>query len=372
MGEVYLAENPHLPGKRYAVKVLRQDLSAVPRYAELLAAEARRQARLEHENIVQLYDFFPWQQRYCLIAAYVDGTTLAEIIDATPGGLPEARALDLMLDVLEGLNYAHQQGVLHRDVKPPNVLVDREHRVRVTDFGIARDVGLGCQRGAVGRRGNAGVHEPGTGDRPRPRRSPCRRLRRRRAAVRAADRPAALLHDRAGRPGAIRNSPRRRPTCARRARNWRRSWRASSPRRCSATAARASRACRPSRRSAPTAPGSAGAAPGCRRSSRWRWSSAAGPAAPICGRSACANARRRRAAWPSSARAKPSPPTSARRCCSSARCAARPGAWPRARPRSRPRCRQASATSKSAGGRSANCGATSPTPSAATARPSRG
>ena len=61
MGEVYLAVNLNLPDKRYAIKVLRKDLSAIARYADLLAAEAQRQARLEHENIVQLYDFFPWQ-----------------------------------------------------------------------------------------------------------------------------------------------------------------------------------------------------------------------------------------------------------------------------------------------------------------------
>lgn len=156
MGEVYLAENANLPDIRCAIKVLRRDLSAIPRYAELLAAEAHRQARLEHENIVRLYDFVPWQQRYCLILAFVDGTTLAEMIDSTPGGLPEARALDLMLHVLEGLNYAHEHGVLHCDVKPPNVLVDREQRVRITDFGIARDVGLA---GSAAQLGAAGTPE---------------------------------------------------------------------------------------------------------------------------------------------------------------------------------------------------------------------
>lgn len=151
MGEVYLAENVHLHDKRYAIKVLRKQLSSLPRYAELLASEAQRQSILDHDNIVQLYDFFPWRQRYCLILAYVDGTTLADLIDAQPGGLPEARALDLMLDVLKGLNFAHQHGVLHCDVKPANVLVDREQRVRVTDFGIARDMGLAASGlGAAG------------------------------------------------------------------------------------------------------------------------------------------------------------------------------------------------------------------------------
>lgn len=151
MGEVYLAVNLNLPDKRYAIKVLRSDLSTVSRYAELLAGEAQKQSLLDHDNIVQLHDFFPWRDRYCLILAFVDGTTLANIIDEHPGGMPEQRALDLMLDILKGLNYAHEHGVLHCDVKPANVLVDREQRVRVTDFGIARDMAASGQHiGVVG------------------------------------------------------------------------------------------------------------------------------------------------------------------------------------------------------------------------------
>ncbi len=141
MGEVYLAENINLPGKRYAIKVLRGELTQIERYAQQLEGEAQRQGRLDHENIVQLYDYFRWQQRYCLIFPFVDGTTLAGLIRAQPGGLKEDWALKLMRDVLKGLNYAHEHGVLHCDVKPANVLVDKEQRARVTDFGIARDVG---------------------------------------------------------------------------------------------------------------------------------------------------------------------------------------------------------------------------------------
>ena len=153
MGEVYLAENLNLPDKRYAIKVLRRDLSQIPRYAELLAGEAQKQSRLEHDNIVQIYDLLRWQQRHCLIMAFVEGMTLADMLDSEPGGLPEPRALDLVVHVLRALNHAHEKGVLHCDVKPANVLVDREQRVRVTDFGIARDVGLASsslQLGVVG------------------------------------------------------------------------------------------------------------------------------------------------------------------------------------------------------------------------------
>jgi hypothetical protein len=144
MGEVYLAENLNLPGKRYAIKVVRKELTQVGHYAQQLEGEARRQGRLDHENIVQLYDYFRWQQRYCLIFPFVEGTTLAGLIDARPSGLKEEWALKLMRDILRGLNYAHENGVLHCDVKPANVLVDKEQRARVTDFGIARDVGAGA------------------------------------------------------------------------------------------------------------------------------------------------------------------------------------------------------------------------------------
>jgi serine/threonine protein kinase len=151
MGEVYLAENANLPDKRYAIKVLRRELSSIEQYGQMLHDEAQRQARLEHENIVQLYDYFRWGQRYCLVLAFVEGQTLADIIEASPGGLPEKRALDLMLYILMGVNHAHEHGVLHCDIKPANVLVDTEQRVRVTDFGIARDLGpaAAARRGVV-------------------------------------------------------------------------------------------------------------------------------------------------------------------------------------------------------------------------------
>ena len=151
MGEVYLAENANLPDKRYAIKVLRRELSSIEQYGQMLHDEAQRQARLEHENIVQLYDYFRWGQRFCLVLAFVEGQTLADMIEASPGGMPEKRALDLMLYILMGVNHAHEHGVLHCDIKPANVLVDTEQRVRVTAFGIARDLGpaAAARRGVV-------------------------------------------------------------------------------------------------------------------------------------------------------------------------------------------------------------------------------
>lgn len=149
MGEVYLAENVNLPDLRVAIKVLRRDLTATQDLADRLTDEARMQSRMNCDNVVQIYDFFRWREHYCLIQSYIEGTTLAGMIEVHPDGLPQAQALDLALDILNGLNHAHEQGVLHCDVKPANVLVDGNRRARVTDFGIAREVGAGGRDGAV-------------------------------------------------------------------------------------------------------------------------------------------------------------------------------------------------------------------------------
>lgn len=78
---------------------------------------------------------------YFLVLEYVDGQSLAGMIDAAAGPLPEKRALQLIREVLAALNCAHEHGILHRDVEPPNVLVDQDGRARLTDFGIARELG---------------------------------------------------------------------------------------------------------------------------------------------------------------------------------------------------------------------------------------
>src|SRR5262245_17972815 len=88
MGEVYLAENLELPDKRHAIKVLRSDLSAAAGFAQRLKVEASVQARLGHDNIVEIHDVFHWKEHFCLVLAYVEGTTLAELIKGAPEGLP--------------------------------------------------------------------------------------------------------------------------------------------------------------------------------------------------------------------------------------------------------------------------------------------
>lgn len=149
MGEVYLADNLELPDKRYAIKVLHRELGTQPSFAGRLMGEAQMQSRLTDDNVVQLYDVLRWEDRLCLMMAYVEGSTLADLIGQSPGGLPEKRAIELMLDLLKGLNHAHEKGVLHLDVKPSNLLIDAAGRGRVTDFGISRSLEGSARPGEV-------------------------------------------------------------------------------------------------------------------------------------------------------------------------------------------------------------------------------
>lgn len=160
MGDVYLVENLNLPDKRYAIKVLRPEYSGNPRFADMLYSEARKQSRLEHDNVVQIYDLLVWRGHYCVVQSYIKGPTLAALIAQQPGGLALAQALPLVLDVLTGLDFAHQSGILHCDVKPGNVIVDGDGRARVTDFGISRDIGASPGDGSLLGAGTVGYMSP--------------------------------------------------------------------------------------------------------------------------------------------------------------------------------------------------------------------
>lgn len=140
MGEVYLAENLNIAVICYAVKVLRREFSSSPRFVEMLRDEAQKQARLKHENVVGIYDYFVWDEHHCLVQEFVEGATLEAILEAQPGGMNLDLAIELMVGILGGLDFAHKEGILHCDVKPANVIVGTNGRPRVTDFGISRDI----------------------------------------------------------------------------------------------------------------------------------------------------------------------------------------------------------------------------------------
>lgn len=141
IGDVYLAEHASLPDIKCAVKVLRREFSDNASFVEMLRAEARKQARLKHDNVVQIHDFLEWNGRYCLIQSFVSGEPLSRVLAKSPRGLELGFALRLICEVLSGLDYAHAQGILHCDIKPSNIIVDESGRPKILDFGIARDLG---------------------------------------------------------------------------------------------------------------------------------------------------------------------------------------------------------------------------------------
>ncbi|MGH8531939.1 MAG: serine/threonine protein kinase [Gammaproteobacteria bacterium] len=135
MGVVYLAEHINLP-RRFVVKSLAPALTQDPEFLERFYQEAQNQAMLAHPAIVQATDYFEDSGEFFLVMEFVDGQALDAMISAR-GSLPESEALSIFRGVLEGLGFAHRKGVIHRDVKPSNILVDQSGRARITDFGIA-------------------------------------------------------------------------------------------------------------------------------------------------------------------------------------------------------------------------------------------
>ena len=138
MSTVFRARDTQLD-RRVAIKILHEQYAADPEYVERFRREARAVARLSHPNIVTVIDRGEDGGRQFIVFEHVDGENLKELVLRT-GRLPVRRALELALAIADGLAFAHEQGLVHRDVKPQNVLLNREGEVKVTDFGIARSL----------------------------------------------------------------------------------------------------------------------------------------------------------------------------------------------------------------------------------------
>jgi beta-lactam-binding protein with PASTA domain/predicted Ser/Thr protein kinase len=136
MANVYLAEDEEL-GRRIAIKILNERHAADEQFIERFRREAKNAAGLSHPNIVQIYDRGEAEGTYYIAMEYLGGRTLKETVaDRQP--LPIREAIDYARQILAALRFAHRNGIVHRDIKPHNALMDDDGRLKVSDFGIAR------------------------------------------------------------------------------------------------------------------------------------------------------------------------------------------------------------------------------------------
>lgn len=135
MGVVYLAVQKRID-RKVAIKSIAPYLARDPAVRERFAAEAAVLARLNHPNIVTLYDYVEEESALYLIMEYVEGQPLSDLLQAGP--LPGDLIQKYFSQVLEAFAYAHEQGVVHRDIKPSNIMITAGGRVKILDFGVAR------------------------------------------------------------------------------------------------------------------------------------------------------------------------------------------------------------------------------------------
>jgi beta-lactam-binding protein with PASTA domain/predicted Ser/Thr protein kinase len=136
MADVYLAEDQEL-GRRLAIKILNDRHAHDDQFVERFRREAKNAAGLSHPNIVSIYDRGEFDGTYYIAMEYLEGRTLKELI-VRNGPTPVPIAIDYTRQILSAVAFAHRNGVVHRDIKPHNIVVGRDGRLKVTDFGIAR------------------------------------------------------------------------------------------------------------------------------------------------------------------------------------------------------------------------------------------
>ncbi|MBQ1916914.1 MAG: Stk1 family PASTA domain-containing Ser/Thr kinase, partial [Lachnospiraceae bacterium] len=136
MSDVYRAKD-HSLGRDVAIKVLKSEFSQDSSFVTKFRAEAQSAAVLEHPNIVNIYDVGSEDGLYYIVMEYVEGITLKKYI-ATKGRLGYNEALSIAIQVARGIEAAHNKGIVHQDIKPQNIIISKEGKVKVTDFGIAR------------------------------------------------------------------------------------------------------------------------------------------------------------------------------------------------------------------------------------------
>ncbi|MEZ6142724.1 MAG: serine/threonine-protein kinase [Zavarzinella sp.] len=153
MGTVFLCEHRHMK-RRVAIKVLPPETTSSPTMVHRFQREAEAVARVNHPNIVRAHDIGSHKNMHYLVMEYIDGVNLHELVTVN-GRLAIDRAVDYIIQSARGLACAHAAGVVHRDVKPGNILVDRSGTIKVLDLGLARMVN--DDRGSVTMAGGNGT-----------------------------------------------------------------------------------------------------------------------------------------------------------------------------------------------------------------------
>jgi eukaryotic-like serine/threonine-protein kinase len=136
MADVYCAEDTQL-GRRVALKMLYRRFAEDEEFVERFRREASSAAGLQHPNIVGVFDRGEWDGTYYIAMEFLEGQTLKQLV-REHGACPPELAIDITIQVLRAARFAHKRGIVHRDIKPHNVILDAEGRAKVTDFGIAR------------------------------------------------------------------------------------------------------------------------------------------------------------------------------------------------------------------------------------------
>ena len=139
MGKVYLAEHQSL-GRLAAIKILLPELAKNEHIRQRFINEARTLSKLNHQNIVTLYDFSDAGDDLLLVMEYVEGISVDKMIEKTNAPIAEQRCMHIFKQVLEGFSYAHKRGIVHRDIKPANIVLQSDDTPKILDFGIAKIV----------------------------------------------------------------------------------------------------------------------------------------------------------------------------------------------------------------------------------------
>src|SRR5882757_984727 len=146
MGEVYRARDTRL-GRDVALKILPESLTRDNDRLHRFEQEARAVAALNHPNILAIFDIGQHNGSPFLVSELLEGETLRESLDGGP--LPQRKAIEYGVQIAQGLASAHERGIVHRDVKPENIFVSREGRIKILDFGLAKQAQVRDKEGAT-------------------------------------------------------------------------------------------------------------------------------------------------------------------------------------------------------------------------------